>query len=72
VKNMHEDSISHAIVEAINSLGHFIGIQTIAEFVANEAIISKLREIGVNYAQGFHVGRPAPLVELLELEESQT
>lgn len=72
VKNMHEDSISHAMVEAINSLGHFIGIQTIAEFVANEAIISKLREIGVNYAQGFHVGRPAPLEELLELEESQT
>ncbi len=65
VKNMHEDSISHAMVEAINSLGHFIGIKTIAEFVANEEIIEQLKKIGVDYGQGFELGRPAPIIELL-------
>src|SRR6056297_653681 len=65
VKNMHEDSISHAMVEAINSLGHFIGIKTIAEFVANEQIIEQLKKIGVDYGQGYELGRPSPLKELL-------
>ncbi len=65
VKNMHEDSISHAMVEAINSLGHFIGIKTIAEFVANEEIITQLKKIGVDFGQGYELGRPTPLEELL-------
>jgi EAL domain-containing protein (putative c-di-GMP-specific phosphodiesterase class I) len=65
VKNMHEDSISHAMVEAINSLGHFIGIKTIAEFVANDEIIERLTYIGVDYAQGYRLGRPSPLQDLL-------
>jgi len=65
VKNMHEDSISHAMVEAINSLGHFIGIKTIAEFVANDQIIEQLKKIGVDFGQGYELGRPSPLTELL-------
>jgi len=65
VKNMHEDAVSHAMVEAINSLGRFIGIQTIAEFVSNEEIVKDLKSIGVNFAQGYHIGKPVPLEELL-------
>lgn len=65
VKNMHEDPISHAMVEAINSLGHFIGIKTIAEFVSNDEIIEKLKHIGVDYGQGYRLGRPSPLQDLL-------
>jgi len=66
VKNMHEDEISHAMVEAIHSLGRFIGIQTIAEFVSHKEIITQLRNIGVNFAQGFEVGKPVPLEDLLD------
>ena len=42
-----------------------MGKQTIAEFVENDEILEKLREIGVNYAQGYGVGRPQPIDELL-------
>jgi EAL domain-containing protein (putative c-di-GMP-specific phosphodiesterase class I) len=38
------------------------GKQTIAEFVENAAILQKLREIGVDYAQGYAIERPRPLV----------
>ena len=37
--------------------------QTIAEFVENQAIFEKLREIGVDYAQGYGIGRPVPMEE---------
>jgi diguanylate cyclase (GGDEF)-like protein/PAS domain S-box-containing protein len=61
VKNMVQNPIDLAMVEAINRIGHVMGIQTIAEFVEDEAILEKLRALGVNYAQGYWVGRPAPL-----------
>ena len=38
-----------------------MGKQTIAEFVENEAILVKLREIGVDYAQGYGIARPRPI-----------
>ncbi len=69
VKNMHEDHINHAMVEAINSLGHFIGIKTIAEFVSSEEVMKELQEIGVDFGQGYHIGKPSPLHELLQAEE---
>ncbi len=62
VKNMVKNPIDLAMVEAINRIGHVMGIQTIAEFVEDEAILEKLRGLGVNYAQGYAVGRPAPLL----------
>ena len=43
-----------------------MGKQTIAEFVENEAILDKLREIGVDYAQGFGIERPRPMDEILQ------
>lgn len=61
VKNMVQNPIDLAMVEAINRIGHVMGIQTIAEFVEDEAILEKLRILGVNYAQGYWVGMPAPL-----------
>lgn len=61
VKNMVQNPIDLAMVEAINRIGHVMGIQTIAEFVEDEVILEKLRTLGVNYAQGYWIGRPAPL-----------
>jgi EAL domain-containing protein (putative c-di-GMP-specific phosphodiesterase class I) len=46
-------------------LAHGLGKQTIAEYVGDEATVEILRELGVDYAQGFHTGRPAPLAEAL-------
>jgi EAL domain-containing protein (putative c-di-GMP-specific phosphodiesterase class I) len=50
------------MVEAINQVGHVMGIQTIAEFVESQAIIAKLRDLGVDYAQGYAIDKPKPLV----------
>ena len=61
VRDMDKDPIDHAMVEAINHIGHVMGMQTIAEFVENAEILSSLRHIGVDYAQGYHLHHPQPL-----------
>lgn len=63
VKNIVEDNIDRAMVETIHRIGHITGKKTIAEFVENDAILDALREIGVDYAQGYGVAAPKPLAE---------
>jgi diguanylate cyclase (GGDEF)-like protein/PAS domain S-box-containing protein len=65
VKDILDDPLSLALVTSINEIGQVMGIRTIAEYVENEAILEKLREIGVDYAQGFAIARPRPIEELL-------
>ena len=67
VKDMVEDSIDRAMVKSINEIGHVMGMKTIAEFVENDEIKGMLREIGVDYAQGYGIGKPQPFTELLGL-----
>lgn len=66
VKDMDEDSVNRAMVKAINSLGHVIGLKTIAEFVLNPQIIEELKEIGVDYVQGYEIGKPEPISNLID------
>jgi diguanylate cyclase (GGDEF)-like protein/PAS domain S-box-containing protein len=61
VKDIEHDRVDHAMTETINRIGHIMGMLTIAEFAENEAIIDKLQEIGVDFAQGYGVCRPTPL-----------
>ena len=58
VKDMIDDPIDCAMVEAINHIGHVMKIETIAEFVENDAILQALRRIGVDYAQGYGIEKP--------------
>ncbi|HQR12313.1 MAG TPA: EAL domain-containing protein [Casimicrobiaceae bacterium] len=58
VRDMLSDPIDNAMVEAINQIGHVMGKRTIAEYVEHEGILERLREIGVDYAQGFGVSMP--------------
>jgi len=58
VKDIATDNTSYAMVKSINEVGHTMGIKTIAEFVENEDILVKLKEIGVDYAQGYHIHKP--------------
>lgn len=66
VKDIINDPIDHAMVRSINEIGHVMGMQTIAEFVENNEIKGMLKEIGVNYVQGYGIGAPQSLHELLE------
>lgn len=61
VRNIAEDAVDYAMVEAIHSIGSVLGLKTIAEFVESEAILQRLRDIGVDHAQGFAIHRPEPL-----------
>lgn len=61
VKDITEDAIDRAMVEAVNQIGHVLGMQTIAEFVESEPILAMIRAIGVDYAQGYAMGRPVLL-----------
>jgi Amt family ammonium transporter len=63
VKDIADDPIDLAMVQAINAIGHVMGLKTIAEYVSSEAILQRLREIGVDYGQGWHLGKPRPLDE---------
>ena len=60
VKDMLEDPMDRAMVEAINHIGHVMGKSTIAEFVENAAVLKALRDIGVDFAQGYGVAKPRP------------
>lgn len=60
IRNIATDPMDRAIVEAINRVAHVAGLKTIAEFVENEAIVDVLKEIGVDFAQGYGIGRPEP------------
>ncbi|MHB1084191.1 MAG: EAL domain-containing protein [Thiobacillus sp.] len=62
IKDMAQDPVDFAMVESINRIGHVMGIKTIAEFVENETILEKLREIGVDFAQGYGIHRPESLI----------
>jgi diguanylate cyclase (GGDEF)-like protein/PAS domain S-box-containing protein len=64
VQDILRDPVDEAMVEAVNRVGHVMGIATIAEEAENQAILDRLRTIGVDFAQGFGVSRPAPLEEL--------
>ena len=64
VKEMLNNPIDRALVEATNQIGHAVGIKTIAEFVENQEILATLRTIGVDYAQGYGIAKPCPVEDV--------
>jgi EAL domain-containing protein (putative c-di-GMP-specific phosphodiesterase class I) len=64
VGNLSQDRVDYAMVRSIKDIGHVMGKQVIAKSVESDAVLQKLREIGVDYAQGFAIGPPKPLTEL--------
>ena len=59
VRNLDQEPMDRVMVQAINSVGHAMGLKTIAECVESEAVLKELERIGVDYAQGFGLGMPA-------------
>lgn len=73
VRDIDVNEMDHVMVRSINDLAKQMGKHTVAEFVENTQIIDKLIELGVNYAQGYIIGRPKPLAELVEeLQQERT
>ena len=61
VCSMLRSPVDHAMVEAINHIGHSMGIHTIAEWAESDAVIQRLTELGVDYAQGHALSSPCPM-----------
>ena len=65
VRDMLEDPADRAFVEAIHRVAHTLGKKTVAEFAETPEIVEALREIGIDYAQGYGVGKPRLLAAIL-------
>jgi len=61
VRDMTGNPVQRALVESIHQIGQVMGIRTIAESVENRATLEALREIGVNFVQGYGISLPEPL-----------
>jgi len=64
VKDMTTDLVDYEIVQAIHSVGRVMGVKTVAESVESAEILSALMLVGVDFAQGFHIHRPVPMLEI--------
>ncbi len=66
IRHLADNLVDREIVSAINDIGRRLGVRTVAEAVEDEATLQVLRAIGVDYAQGYVIGRPMPLDTFLE------
>jgi len=68
IRQLDIDSFDKVMVQSICQIARVMGLSTVAEFVENEAILKQLEFLGVDYAQGFHLCKPMPLIEYKQLE----
>ncbi len=66
IKDIATDEVAEAMVRSVNQVGHLMGVKVIAEYVENEKIIQILREIGVDFGQGYGISKPIPLDEVTQ------
>jgi EAL domain-containing protein (putative c-di-GMP-specific phosphodiesterase class I) len=64
VKDMANDTVDCAMVRSIHEIAHLTGKITIAEFVENADILMLLKDIGIDFAQGYYIGKPQPIDEI--------
>jgi diguanylate cyclase (GGDEF)-like protein/PAS domain S-box-containing protein len=60
IKNLAQQTMNQALVRSINEMGHILRLITVAEFVEDVETLEMLRELGVDYAQGYLFGKPGP------------
>ncbi len=62
VAHIVDDAVDRSVVRSIVQVGHSLGIQTVAEKVETAEVLALLVQIGVDYAQGYHIARPQPVI----------
>lgn len=72
VRDITNQPVDQAMVRSINEIGHVMATKTIAEFVEDESSLELLKKIGVDYAQGYYLGIPEPLIDLIEKDIAET
>ena len=62
IQMMASSKVDYEMVRFTNDISHMMGRKTIAEYVSDSAILASLREIGIDFAQVFCIGKPRPLM----------
>ncbi|MFT5117393.1 MAG: diguanylate cyclase (GGDEF)-like protein/PAS domain S-box-containing protein [Kiritimatiellia bacterium] len=62
IKDLIDDPVDLEIVDAIVRIAKVLGVKTVAEFVETEELLDKVKELGIDYAQGYVISRPEPLL----------
>ncbi len=70
IRGLRENRTDRLVVEAVVAIARGLGTPSLAEFVADADTLAAVRALGVDYAQGFHLGRPLPVDEALALTRS--
>jgi len=70
VRDIVHAPIDLAMVKSINEVGHVMGKKTIAEYVENQEVLAALKKLGVDYAQGYALGRPVDMAEYFNTEDN--
>lgn len=65
IKHLDQDAVSRSLVRAMHETAHILGKQTVAEFVTNPQVFRHVVEIGLDFAQGWHICEPAPPEQFL-------
>ena len=65
IRNLCENSTDQLVVKAIVTIAQGLGARTVAEFVGDDDTVELLRTLGIDYGQGYHLGRPRPLEDTL-------
>jgi len=66
IKSLPHSPTDRVFIEGIVSVAKKMGIKTIAEFVENEEVLKVVKDLGIDYAQGYYLGKPEPLEEKLK------
>jgi len=61
VQDMLNDRVDYAMVDSINKIGQVMNLEIVAEYVTSEKILKELKKMGIDYAQGYAIGRPEEL-----------
>ena len=66
IRQLKNSPVDRVIVESINEIAHKLGIKTVAEFIEDHETLEIVRKIGIDQAQGYALGRPTALDEIID------
>lgn len=65
IQNLHQDTIDQTLVRSMIQVIQALGKKAVAEYVENQAILDILKSMGIDFVQGYHIGHPLPIADLL-------
>jgi EAL domain-containing protein (putative c-di-GMP-specific phosphodiesterase class I) len=68
VRQLVHDPTDQLVIEAVVNIARGLGTRTVAEFVGDDETVALLRRRGVDFGQGYHLGMPVPIGDLLPAE----